>query len=307
MNDPASQQDLTSLWQEFKASVPTRLMLPLNEFSYTLQYVPVHLEPEQRRHAVNIVTNIVVSALSTEPECALTNLSVLPASAREPTADESYFTLNFANPVYDFGIQMGPQAFTMVKRATTLQDLLLTSRLFAAIAEQLFPVQPETVNDGDPMVPPFAAAGIRLQPFRISFSWIHHLVLGTRLGTELEATNSELLTKLLRLGNDSGSSVEPLSSLSSGAIRRGDVNLGFTKELAGRPRQLWYSYEGPWNVTGKDVNVATTYRVGEADCPMEAADLLDFRTPFIEFFRNEVLNGFFADLFESANVEARLA
>jgi hypothetical protein len=306
MTDQTTQlKTLTPLWQEFKSSVPTRLMLPLNEFSYTLQYVPVHLEPEHRRHAANIVTSAIVSALSTEPERSLTSLSVL-TNQEEPAADEAYFTVSYTSPVYDFGVKMGPNAFAMMKVATTLQDLLLTSRIFVAIARRLFPIQLEG-GDGNSIELPFIAAGIDLQPVRISFSWLHHLVLGTRLGNEIEATNSELLTKMLRLGSDSESSLQPFSSLSPGAIRRGDVNLGFTKELAGRPRQLWYGYEGPWNVTGKDVNMSTVYRLGESDSPMEPRDLLDFRTPFIEFFRDEVLNGFFADLFASVNVEARLS
>jgi hypothetical protein len=193
----------------------------------------------------------------------------------------------------------------MMKRATTLQDLLLTCRIFVAIARRLFPVS-TSEEEVDASVT-FDAVGISLHPVRISFGWVHHLVLGTRLGDEIEATNSELLMKMMRLGPESDSPPRPLDSLAPGAIRRGDVNLGYTKELAGRPRQLWIGYEGPWNVTGKDVDISTVYRLGESDSPMEARDLLDFRTPFIAFFRDEILNGFFADLFGAVNIAARLS
>lgn len=304
MTDPASERkEFTPLWQEFK-SVPSRLRLPIYEFSYSLQYVPVHLEPEHRRHAANIVTNAVVSALSVEPDRSLTSFSI-QTNPNEPSADEGYFSINYTSPVYDFGISMGPSAFTMMKRAASLQDLLLTCRIFVAIAQQLFSVHARP-EDGQADLP-FAAVGIDLLPVRISFGWVHHLVLGTRLGDEIEATNSELLIKLLRLGPDAGSPPHPLDSLSPGAIRRGDVNLGYTKELAGRPRQLWIGYEGPWNVTGKDVDFSTVYRLGESDSPMKPSDLVDFRTPFIEFFRDEILNGFFADLLGAVNVAARLS
>jgi hypothetical protein len=59
--------------------------------------------------------------------------------------------------------------------------------------------------------------------------------------------------------------------------------VGFMKTINGRRRSLWVSYEGPWNVTGKDINVTTTYRLGEPESPLLPVALLDFRTPFVDF------------------------
>lgn len=290
-------------WEDFTSGVPSRLMLPLAEFSYIFEYVPLALEPGQRRYAQMVVTDAVVEALRTEPECSLTALRVVTSTEGNADHGDNYFGISYTSPVFNFMIQMGPTSVQMAKARSTLQNLLLTSRLFAQIANALFPV----AEAGERGPSPFEEAGVHINGVRLSFAWSHNLVLGVHLGNEREANNVELIEQLLRLGGGaSGRDVrQPLSGVDPGAIRRGDINLGYTKELAGCPRQLWFSVESPWNVTQKDVDILVIYRLGESDSPLKGVDLCDFRTPFIAFYRDEVLKGFFSELFADIEVAGR--
>ena len=265
-----------------------------------MSYVPVLLEPDERVQAINLVTDAVIKGLSLEPECSLSALRV--SANREANVDVgddndgSYFSVRFGNPVFDFLVQMGPTTFRIAKVSSTLQNLVLTTPLLAEITRQLFAAGPAHG---------FAAAGINLNIYRSNFSWEHRLVLGRHLADESEATNVEVLGRLARLAPAAGGD-SALEAFGTEGIVRGDVSLGFNRIIAGRRRQVWLNYEGPYNVTRKDVDMRVTYRLEDPNAPIQSIeDLVDFRTPFLEFYRDLVLKTLYRDLFKDIEVTGR--
>jgi hypothetical protein len=299
---PPAEVDSTPTWADFRNSVPSRLTLPVAGFEYQLQYVPMFLDNEQRGHALNVVTRAVVDTLRPEPDTTLTSLRVTTNPANDVQTHEDredvYFYLTYPGPVYDFQIQMGPTTLRISKRRTTLQSLLLTTRLWSNVLQRLFaPVETDA--------PTFADARIGFHFIRLTLDWKHELTLGAHLGDEIEATNVELLEELVRLDSGPSGQTSALGSLGAVNILRGDVNLGFEKELAGRSRQLWVKYDGPWNVTHKDLDLKATYRIGDRGDSILKTDLYDFRTPFVAFYRDLVLGAFSKELFRNVEVVGR--
>jgi hypothetical protein len=276
-------------WDDF-AGVSERLLLAVSQFTYTLQYVPVFLDADQQKQVANLMNEFIVPSLQDEPECQLYALNV------ETGLDDSYFAITFGNPVFDFMLQMDPTTITIAKQRTTVRNLLLTAKIMQRISTKLVKNQVDSKYV-------FAPFGFPLRIIRVAFTWSYNLVLGTHRQDDTEATNDELFSKLARLRG--GDAELPLAKLTDGAIKRGDVSVHYGKMLNDKRRNLWMNYEGPWNVTRKDIDLAVGYRMGESGSPFEPGDLTDFYTPFVSYWRDEILRGFFQQLFANCNVSNR--
>jgi hypothetical protein len=299
-------EDSPPSWDEVTAGLPRRLALPIYRFTYEVRYVPILLQQPERRVLGNIVRASVVEALRAQPECELSALEIEVNQSEniESTSEieAAYVTVVFRNPVFHFAIQVGPSRFRITKERCTLADLLHTVRLFSVITSRLF------ADDGGTTAS-LTTIGLTEHVFRLNVAFEHHLVLGRLLSNEtIEIRNLDLFKKLARvdMGNPPIASPEaPLAALQPDVIYRGDLTFGFRKKIRNRSREMWITYEGPWNVTQKDIDIRTSYRVGEGETSMERGDLYDFRTPFIDFFRDLVLKRFFADLFDNIEVTGR--
>lgn len=300
----------TPSWDDFK-EVSERWTLPLSEFTYALQYVPVSLSSDQRSSALSHIADCVVAALRVEPECELTSLRVSASHDASieagDTGEPSYFTISFLNPVFDFALQMGPTTLQITKMRTTLRNLILTTRILTRVTQQLFPAPVDT--PAATVASDFRQrTSIALQPVRLNFRWLYALALGARLSdSQEEATNLSLLAKLTRLEMPPGASPQdyPLAGLEMDTVQRGDVSIGFTKVINERRRLAWIDYQGPWNITRKDVDLGFTYQVGPNNAPMEPHDFGDFWTPFVAFYRDEILRKFMGHLFGDMTVTVR--
>lgn len=283
------------------------LSLPVDSFAYDVLYVPSEFPQEQRDAATNHVARVVVAALRPIPACDLSSLRITANKTAEIVTGESretsIFAITFGNPVFDFLIQMGPTRFHMEKQSTTLQNLLLTIPIFEAISHTLF----EYVQVEDMRLPAIAlGAGLPLDPYKLIMSWKYKLTLGKHLSDEDEATNDELFARLARLrSGDKGIGV-PLAALDMEGFVRGDMTMGYTKVLGDRRRLLFVSFEGPWNVTRKDVDIRVQYEMGDSSSPLQETDYYDFRTPFLAFLRDEIFRKFFRELFANSAVVGRL-
>jgi hypothetical protein len=306
--DDAAESARAPSWDDFH-NVPERWTLPLYEFTYSLQYVPLSISPEQRTAALAHTVNCVVDALKVEPDCELTSLrvSVNKADAIEmgDNSEPPYFGIGFASPVFDFSCQLGPSVLEFQKTRTTLPNLLLTTRILTRVCQRLFPATDATAATAAANFEEHTS--IALQPVRLTFSWAYQLALGARLSDGEETTNLGALNKLARLEVPAGSNPQeyPLAGLEMEGIQRGDVTIGFTKTLNDRKRMGWIRYEGPWNITRKDVDLRFSYQVGSTVAPMEAGDLGDFWTPFVAFYRDEILRKFMGQLFGDTAVTVR--
>lgn len=290
-------------WDEFRNNLPSRLTLPIRRFRFDVNYVPVSLADAPRRAFTTIIVDSVVNALENNPDCSLEalrvveNMDVNVSTGLE--SEQSYITCTFASPVYDFALQAGPSILRLSKERTTLENLLLTIKIFSDIAQQLFASGDES--------PDLIKAGIR--PHRIAHRFEHELVLGHRLSDDTaEVTNLVLLEQLafVSASNPQELARSPLAALQPDSILRGDVFLVFKKVLQGRPREVYINYEGPWNITQRDIDIEVTYEVGGSPAPMMPQDLLDFRTPMIDFYHDLIIRRFFTDLFKDIQVQGRV-
>ena len=73
-----------------------------------------------------------------------------------------------------------------------------------------------------------------------------------------------------------------------------------------RLREMWFEYEGPWNVTQRDIDITLVYRMGGTGTTLEDTDLRDFRTPLEYFYRDLALKEVFAGLFADCEVQGRI-
>ncbi len=283
------------------------LSLPVDSFTYDVLYVPSAFTQEQRDAATNHVARAVVAALRPIPGCDLSSLRISANKTAEIVSDEnketSIFAISFGNPVFDFIIQMGPTRFHMEKQRTTLQNLLLTIPIFEAISYSLF----EHVQVENMRLPALSlGAGLPFDPYNVILTWKYKLTLGKHLSDEDEATNDELFARLARLQAGGEGAGVPLGALDMEGFVRGDMTVGYTKVLEQRRRLLFVSFEGPWNVTRKDVDIRVQYEMGDSLSPLQEADYYDFRTPFLAFLRDEIFRKFFRELFANSAVVGRL-
>jgi len=289
-------------WDEFKAGLPDRFELPVYDFEYRVRFVPVVLGEKEQATLFNQVRQVVVQALKSEPQCDLAALQTVlspnsDAMTSKSDGENIYFAIVFTNPVFDFRLRVGPTTLLFEKQNTTQQNLLHTVRLFSLIMSGLFP--PPVASGGG--LQPFDAAGITSNIYRVAFRFEHHLELGDTFANQEPATNTGVLEKLLRLK----SGVIP-EGIQPDPIWRGDVTLAFGKAIDGRLRELWFEYEGPWNVTQRDVDITLSYRMGGAGTTLEDTDLRDFRTPLMSFYRDLILKDLFAGLFADCEVRSRV-
>lgn len=288
----------------------TRFMLPLWEFDFRIEYIPILLDDDSVKMVMNHVSGCVVDILRQVPACPLSALKVVPRTGpaeQSDYAESSYFTIANSSPVYDFVLQMGPTTFRMVKTKTTLQDVITTLPIFDELSNRLF----RRGSTADPNAPTLLSMlGLEGRMHKVVFRFEHRIRVSTHI-TEghREAENTELINKVIRTSADGGDHVEraaPILALQPEEIYRGDVHLSVKKTLNGRPRNLWLILEAPWNINKKDVDLTVDYRCGEGP-ELHVEDLTDWHTPLVTFYRDMVINRLFPALFFDINVEARLA
>ncbi|MFJ4559062.1 hypothetical protein ACIP4Q_23635 [Streptomyces massasporeus] len=295
---------LPPTWEEFRQGVHPRFtVLPIRSFAYRIQYVPTLIPPEDRDDVFNIVNSAVVSALQTEPLTDLTALRVSGSTMgdvrQEAESEDQYFTIHYGHPTFDFAVQMGPTTFVIAKQRTNMENLLHTVRLFALIASRLIPA-PEAKGSQS-----FNNVGISEKIHKVSFTFNYEVSLGEQLSTNEDINNLKLLDRLARIPPSEKSATSPLVALQPDAITRGDISVFMSKTIKHRPRTILVSYEGPWNVTQKDVDLEFSYRMGGPTSPMQEWDVRDFRTPFEDFYRQLILKRLFVDLFSDAALIGR--
>jgi hypothetical protein len=291
-------------WTEFRTDVPSRLILPIRRFHFEVNYVPVSLNDTARRTFTTIIVDSVVNALSNHPDCELNSLlvnenqNVRVSSGAE--SEDSYITCTFGSPVYDFAIQAGPSVLRISKERSTMENLILTLPILSEIAAFLF------ANPDEPQG--LIAAGLR--PHRITHRFEHQLALGHTLSDEtVEVKNLALWEKLARMDSSSPHQTPanaPLAVLEPDQILRGDLFLVFTKIIGERLREVYIDYQGPWNITQRDIDLDCSYRVGGSQAPMKPADLIDFHTPTMSFYRDLIIRRLFASLFQDIQVQGRV-
>jgi hypothetical protein len=282
------------------------MILPVHEFECRIRFSPVVLQTTQRTALVDLVSDHVVDALRSEPACELQELNI-DINRKEfiefsRGREDTYLSVGFDNPQYHFSLLVGPTTIVLSKQRNTLSSLVNTASLLERLCSTLFP---ESADESVQAFSLYPTMGRRV--YDVRFTWKNYLTLGSRLSSEEEANNLDILPNLLKWDHPPGSPDAPLERLiGSGSVLRGDVTVGATRTIAGRPRQVWCTFEAPHNVTRKEVDVTTSYRVGQSDCPLEPGDLRDFRTPFLYFYRDIVLNGLFMSFFKDIAIEGRL-
>ncbi|MGY5129943.1 hypothetical protein [Streptomyces nigrescens] len=295
-------------WNNFREGVTHRFTtLPVQEFQFRITYVPILLPHDVREYVAARTTDITVEGLAAEPACDLTALHVqVNQSATIKSGidkEEPYVSVNFPHPVFDFSMFMGPTVFLIGKKNASMEDLVHTVKLLEPIIRNLLSMEREGDQKG-----PLAAVGVPDRAIELSLSFEHGIRLGTRLGKAEEASNLMLFKKLARLDLADPEKTEstPLAAVQPDTIKRGDVALLFTKTIKNRARRMRIEYQGPWNVTHKDVDLGVSYTMGGHTAPLTPQDLYDLRTPFFDFYRDLVLKRFFADLFYDVEVIGRV-
>ncbi|BDM67307.1 hypothetical protein HEK616_07940 [Streptomyces nigrescens] len=293
-------------WNHFRDGVDHRFtILPVQEFQFRITYVPIILPREAREFVAVRTTDITVDGLKAEPACDLTALHVeLNQSATITSGkEEPYVSVIFPHPVFDFSMFMGPTVFLVGKKNASMEDLVHTVKLLEPIIRNLL----SPGEDGD-QEGPLAKAGVLDKAIELSLSFEHGVRLGRRLGKAEEASNLMLFKKMARLdlADPEKTELTPLAAVQPNTVKRGDVALLFTKDIKHRARRIRIEYQGPWNVTHKDVDLGVSYTMGGHTAPFQPQDLYDLKTPFFDFYRDLILKRFFADLFYDVEVIGRV-
>ncbi|MFI9264258.1 hypothetical protein ACIG5C_07740 [Streptomyces werraensis] len=295
-------------WNHFREGVTHRFTtLPVQEFTFRITYVPILLPHEIREIVAARMTDITVEGLTAEPACDLTALHVeVNESATIKSGiskEDPYMRVIFPHPVFDFSMYMGPTMFLITKTNSSMEDLVHTVKLLEPIVKNLLSAEEDGGQKG-----PLAAAGIPGKALEVSLTFEHGIRLGKRLGRAEEASNLMLFKKLARLDLTEPEKPEltPLAAVQPDTIKRGDVTLIFTKNIKHRARRIRIQYEGPWNVTHRDVDLGVSYRMGGHTAPLKPEDLHDLKTPFLDFYRDLILKRFFDDLFYDVEVTGRV-
>lgn len=306
-------------WAEFKQPITDqRFILPIWDFTCDLKYVPIDIGADRLRAVTNLVGSAIIDAIRGVPGCPLSAIEVRPGKVEQEQAEDStesaYVTIANTSPVYDFALQIGPKTCRMFKLRSSLEDFIATVPILHRACEQLFrqgtTPEDEPVGDQPSLL---SVLGIQDRVHRFQFSFEHRLRLGAHIAEgDREALNVELIEKLVRIGSTDrrGQHPEreaPLLSLTSEALYRGDVSLSLEKSFGGeKVRNIWVIFEGPFNITQKDVNLRFDFRCGEGRGELSIEDLTDWYTPVVGFYRDMILRRFLPSLLYDIQVEPRL-
>jgi hypothetical protein len=293
---------MTLNWNEFSAGVnEKRFLLPVRNFHFDVQYVRVSPSIDEMQMAANFVSACALNTLKGSPDCELSALKLVPGvepgkEVQDEESTPSYFNVLYPHPVYDFTLQIGAEAIRISKVRSSLEDLIATIPILEDLCQRLF--GGKTPPGGPP--PAEAPSILKLMRLggrihRVAFSFEQRLRVTThKIQTNVQATNVELLHKLMRTSHSPGVHLPdhqaPLVGLQPEGIMRGDVTLSLIKTLASRPRNLWIDYKAWYNINRKDLDLEFQYRCGGTSSPWQESDLLDWRTPFTEFYRDLILN-----------------
>jgi len=303
-------------WAEFLARITDRrFVLPIHEFCYEVRYVPISPKEAHLHELADLISGAVVATLRGRPGAELSALSLGPAVPQdrgEPAGSEAqetaFFTVLYGGPVYDFLVQMGPTTFRVSKQRTTLSELVNTVPIMEEISRRVMPHAAAAAGD----TPPSCLETLLANRFhRVIFSFRHSLTLGAHLSQHSqEATNTEILERLLRLSPAAGATNQdhsaPLWALGAEGIRRGGVKLSMVRSFNGRKRSIWIDYTGWYNITMKDFDIDVQYRCDDPVAPVHGAELLDWNTPFQDFYLELVLNNLMPNLFFDVAVQPKM-
>jgi hypothetical protein len=317
-------------WDEYRNGVrDRRFLLPLNKFAFTVRYVTVIPDQGQLRLAGSLIADSVVTALcdpSLSSGCSLSALRLLPGEAgasksaeSDDDGETSFFSVVFADPVYDFTIQMGPTTFQIVKSRSPLEHVVKTFPVLSKICSLIF--QGTEDPSGEPQGAPDVRSprpslqdilGIQNRVHGFGFMFGLQLRLGTHVtDPSSEARNNELVEKLIRTDchehGDSARRRAPFLTMLPGELVRGDIKFCIERAFGDRPRGIWLDFKGPWNISRKDVDLILSFQNRQSGAHLEMADLLDWETPILAFYRDLMLNQLMPSLFYDIMVEPRLA
>lgn len=134
-------------WQDFSSpgngtTLDSRFFLPV-DFFVDINYINTAHNIDSVQRIANLVGDTVMSVLKGRPGCELHVLkwTANRAAMENPISDigeQSYFTLEFPNPVYGFAIQVGPKTTRITKGRANIQDIIATIPIFDQLCQRLF-------------------------------------------------------------------------------------------------------------------------------------------------------------------------
>jgi hypothetical protein len=303
-------------WKEFRAPLTdSRFIIPVWSFTYDVQYVPTMIDQARLGKVMNIVASAVVESIKDIEGCPLSAIRMTPGTVESPSEEEgekAYFTIANETPVYDFALQTGPRTFRLTKLRSSLDDLIVTVPIFYNICQQLFSEIGGLDRDSNPLPPLIDLLDVSDRLHTVRFSFEHRLRLGSHIAEQSrEVMNTELIERLIKTTPfDRQQHPErdaPFLALNAEAVRRGDVTLAVEKSFGDKKRNIWVNFEAPMNIKQKDVDIRFDFSCGEGGASITTADLTDWMTPFVQFYRDLILQRFLPALMYDITFQPRFS
>lgn len=295
-----------------------RFIQPLSMYHCFIDYVSVLPTPEIQQILPNFISSAVIKAIEVVKDCPKSSLSMEIGDTSIEKGFTSDKELNFiritnSSPVYDFQLTIGNKGIELAKANTSLSDLISTIPIFNKLFEILF--NPTQENSGE-VVPPslIDVLGINGRIIRIGHAFqnklsvINHIASKNKMASTVELTKKLTLTSLSPLPGISFQEQNcPIGALGPEELKRNDTTLCFTKTFDSKKREVWLIIKHPTNIKQQDLDLRFDYRIDEDTESIENENLFDFKTPFIDFYRDLILNRFMPNYMYDINFETRLS
>jgi hypothetical protein len=276
-------------WDQFRKDVQTRFLLPVTQYLMRIDFVEVSPTAQRVAAISDLITAGAVEAVRSMPQPDLAALKL--HQLQEP----GLVRVTYGHPVFSFFVELGKNHFILSKPSCSLEELTLTVPLLEAIADQLF--SKTTKNS-------LIDTELLSRSYQLSHKFSQYLTLGSRLTDESQSpTNLDVMPFFVSMGEPASS---VLSLLQPEKVIRGDAKFSFYKTIAGKLRNLWIIFEGPWNVTQRDISFQFEVRlhegeIGEIAGGIELDDFRDFETPLLAY-RDFVLKRIYPHIFHDIQV-----
>jgi hypothetical protein len=274
-------------WDDFRSTIPARLLLPINNYSFTLEWVQFDFNAQQQAAFSQQLTRGVIEALRVRGEAQLSSLSF-----DDPRANSSrFFYMNYGSPIYSFAIGMTHSSVWMARSGATVEDYFYLAGLLDEVARQIFGANSKFS---------LAQYDFFSTAYRATHSFRQEFVVGSHVTDESKSrVNLELASEFVRFEEGS-----LLNKLNPESIGRADATVALTKTISGRPASIWIEMNAPYSPTRRDLSFDLQLRRGETSSAgaLEVADLFEFSTVAREFYRDTVLDRLYRPLFADTTV-----
>ncbi|HEX9995132.1 MAG TPA: hypothetical protein VGB14_19565 [Acidimicrobiales bacterium] len=283
-------------WNSFSSGVNPRFLLPLKTFHFTISFLPLFASAADRERLAGKLLHAAAGVVEPHPYCELRSLRAEVGSG--VTDEAPWAVMALENPMYGFLMNLYRDRLVLTKGRHQIRELVESLDLIRSVLWNLFPTGP----DGQYVTAEHSLIAMGFTPTRVTATLNQTIHLGTRIGNEADdVKNPTIFARLARIGDDPKFKAA-FDVLQMEDILRGDIKVGFNKEVAGSTRQCWVTFEAPWNVTQRDIDMKFELSTGDKDAPLRPVDLADLSAPVMGFYKSLILQRFFPALFGDVNV-----